>query len=143
LLSVFQAIQDFSKRDLLKELNPKSEKRKKRIYKKPVKFYISLQREEGLKIMMTEVQTMMSYKMARICVFLMVVGVLVLGCDTGGGDPPPVNECYCDFTSWKRPLKLPCPKCNGLLVYANKREAQCTNCQESFLLETIIPETVE
>jgi len=49
----------------------------------------------------------------------------------------------CDFTSWKRPLKFPCPKCNGLLVIANKREAQCTNCQESFLLEEIIPETIE
>ncbi|MFT3895521.1 MAG: type I DNA topoisomerase [Anaerolineales bacterium] len=53
------------------------------------------------------------------------------------------NYPNCDFTSWKRPLKQPCPKCGGLLVYANKREAQCTNCQESFLLETIIPETVE
>jgi DNA topoisomerase-1 len=53
------------------------------------------------------------------------------------------NYPNCDFTSWKRPLKQPCPKCNGLLVYANKREAQCTNCQETFLLETIVPETVE
>ena len=53
------------------------------------------------------------------------------------------NYPNCDFTSWKRPLKQPCPKCNGLLVYANKREAQCTNCQETFLLETILPETVE
>ena len=31
----------------------------------------------------------------------------------------------------------------GLLVYANKREAQCTNCQETFLLEAVIPEVVE
>jgi DNA topoisomerase I len=53
------------------------------------------------------------------------------------------NYPNCDFTSWKRPLKQPCPKCGGLLVIANKREAQCTNCQESFLLEEIIPETVE
>jgi DNA topoisomerase I len=49
----------------------------------------------------------------------------------------------CDFTSWKRPLKNPCPKCGGLLVIANKREAQCTNCQETFLLEDVVPETVE
>lgn len=49
----------------------------------------------------------------------------------------------CDFTSWKMPLKQPCPKCKGLLVVANKREAQCTNCQESFLLEEIVPESVE
>ena len=54
-----------------------------------------------------------------------------------------INYPNCEFTSWKRPLKLPCPKCNGLLVVANKREAQCTNCQESFLLEDIIPETIE
>ncbi|HSJ89001.1 MAG TPA: type I DNA topoisomerase [Anaerolineales bacterium] len=53
------------------------------------------------------------------------------------------NYPSCDFTSWKRPLKVPCPKCGGLLVIANKREAQCTNCQETFLLEAIVPETVE
>ncbi|RPJ18387.1 MAG: type I DNA topoisomerase, partial [Chloroflexi bacterium] len=53
------------------------------------------------------------------------------------------NYPNCDFTSWKRPIKQPCPKCGGLLVIANKREAQCTNCQETFLLEEIVPETVE
>ncbi len=50
------------------------------------------------------------------------------------------NYPACDFTSWKRPLAQPCPKCGGLLVVANKREAQCTNCQETFLLENIMPE---
>ncbi len=54
-----------------------------------------------------------------------------------------VNYPNCDFTSWKKPLAMPCPKCKGMLVIANKREAQCINCQESFLLEEIIPETVE
>ncbi len=54
-----------------------------------------------------------------------------------------MNYPNCDFTSWKKPLAQPCPKCGGLLVIANKREAQCTNCQESFLLEEIIPETAE
>ncbi|HEX5808021.1 MAG TPA: type I DNA topoisomerase [Anaerolineales bacterium] len=53
------------------------------------------------------------------------------------------NYPNCDFTSWKRPLKQPCPNCANLLVIANKREAQCINCQESFLLEEILPETVE
>jgi DNA topoisomerase-1 len=53
------------------------------------------------------------------------------------------NYPTCDFTSWKQPINLPCPNCDGLLVYANKREAQCTNCEETFLLETIIPETAE
>ncbi len=51
------------------------------------------------------------------------------------------NYPTCDFTSWKKPLVQPCPKCGGLLVVSNKREAQCTNCQETFLLEEIIPET--
>jgi DNA topoisomerase-1 len=53
------------------------------------------------------------------------------------------NYPNCDFTSWKRPLKQPCPSCNGLLVIANKREAQCINCQETFLLENVVPESVE
>ena len=54
-----------------------------------------------------------------------------------------VNYPNCDFTSWKKPLVQPCPKCKGMLVVANKREAQCINCQESFLLEEIVPETIE
>ncbi|MDD2921582.1 MAG: type I DNA topoisomerase [Anaerolineales bacterium] len=54
-----------------------------------------------------------------------------------------VNYPNCDFTSWKKPLASPCPKCKGMLVVANKREAQCLNCSESFLLEEIAPETVE
>jgi DNA topoisomerase-1 len=53
------------------------------------------------------------------------------------------NYPNCDFTSWKRPLQPPCPKCGGLLVASSKREAQCANCQETFLLETILPEPVE
>ena len=53
------------------------------------------------------------------------------------------NYPNCDFTSWKRPIKPPCPKCGGLLVIANKREAQCTNCQETFMLEAVVPEAVE
>jgi DNA topoisomerase-1 len=54
-----------------------------------------------------------------------------------------VNYPNCEFTSWKKPLAVPCPKCSGMLVIANKRETQCINCQESFLLEEIVPETVE
>jgi DNA topoisomerase-1 len=54
-----------------------------------------------------------------------------------------VNYPNCDFTSWKKPLPMPCPKCGGMLVISNKREAQCNNCHESFLLEDIMPETVE
>jgi DNA topoisomerase I len=54
-----------------------------------------------------------------------------------------INYPNCDFTSWKRPLKQPCPKCGGLLVVADRHKAQCTNCQETFQLEDIVPETVE
>jgi DNA topoisomerase I len=47
------------------------------------------------------------------------------------------NYPTCQFTSWKRPISNPCPKCGGTLVIANKREAQCLKCQESFLLEQL------
>jgi DNA topoisomerase-1 len=47
------------------------------------------------------------------------------------------NYPGCDFTSWKRPVSNPCPKCGGLLVVANKREVQCTQCEETFLMEQI------
>ncbi len=50
------------------------------------------------------------------------------------------NYPTCDFTSWKRPHSIPCPNCNGMLVITNKREAQCLDCEESFLLEKIQPE---
>jgi DNA topoisomerase I len=51
------------------------------------------------------------------------------------------NYPACDFTSWKRPLPQPCPNCKGMLVVANKREAQCLNCEETFLLDDVVPET--
>lgn len=51
------------------------------------------------------------------------------------------NYPNCDFTSWKRPVATPCPNCKGMLVIANKREAQCLDCQETFLLEDVVPET--
>ncbi|MFZ5856038.1 MAG: type I DNA topoisomerase [Chloroflexota bacterium] len=54
-----------------------------------------------------------------------------------------LNYPNCDFTTWKKPLSVPCPKCHGLLVIANKREAQCTNCSETFSLEDVQPEVVE
>jgi DNA topoisomerase-1 len=84
--------------------------------------------------------------------WLLKIGVT---CPTDGGDLVErktrkgrtffgcVNYPNCDFTSWKKPLAKPCPKCGGLLVIANKREAQCIKCSESFLLEEIVPETIE
>jgi DNA topoisomerase-1 len=54
------------------------------------------------------------------------------------------NYPNCDFTSWKRPLPAPCPSCGGLLVIADKRNAQCLNCSETIPLdEVIVDESVE
>ncbi|HEY9076915.1 MAG TPA: type I DNA topoisomerase [Anaerolineaceae bacterium] len=47
------------------------------------------------------------------------------------------NYPECTFTSWKKPISSPCPNCGGMLVIANKREAQCLKCQESILLENL------
>ncbi len=47
------------------------------------------------------------------------------------------NYPNCEFTSWKQPIPVPCPKCGGLLVIANKREMQCTKCEETFLVEQV------
>ena len=52
-----------------------------------------------------------------------------------------INYPNCDFTSLKRPLPHPCPSCGGMLVVANKREAQCLSCQETLALESVLPET--
>jgi DNA topoisomerase-1 len=78
--------------------------------------------------------------------FLLKIGVV---CPKDGGDIVErktrkqrvffgcANYPTCDFTSWKRPVSQPCPKCGGTLVIANKREFQCMNCEESFLQEEI------
>jgi DNA topoisomerase-1 len=47
------------------------------------------------------------------------------------------NYPNCDFTNWKRPISNPCPKCGGLLVISNKKEVQCTKCEETFLNEQV------
>ena len=52
------------------------------------------------------------------------------------------NYPECDFTSWKRPIEQPCPNCQGLLVISNKREVQCIKCEETFLQDHVIPESV-
>ena len=50
------------------------------------------------------------------------------------------NYPECDFTSWKQPLHTPCPACQGLLVVANKNQAQCIQCEEMFELELVSSE---
>jgi DNA topoisomerase-1 len=47
------------------------------------------------------------------------------------------NYPQCDFTSWKRPLTIPCPDCKGLLVVANRQTAQCLVCQHEFSLDSL------
>jgi DNA topoisomerase-1 len=47
------------------------------------------------------------------------------------------NYPACEFTSWKQPMPTPCPSCGGLLVIANKSEAQCLQCEETFLLDSL------
>ena len=54
------------------------------------------------------------------------------------------NYPNCDFTSWKLPLPKPCPECGGLLVVANKNQAQCLQCQDLFPLDQVtLEETAE
>lgn len=38
------------------------------------------------------------------------------------------NYPNCDFTSWSRPLKNPCPTCGNLIVMAARGQAKCTQC---------------
>jgi DNA topoisomerase-1 len=54
------------------------------------------------------------------------------------------NYPNCDFTSWKLPLAHPCPECGGMLVVANKNQAQCLSCQDLFPLDQVqVEEVVE
>ena len=48
-----------------------------------------------------------------------------------------INYPECDFTSWKLPLPRPCPVCRGLLVVADKQNAQCLSCEERFPLDQV------
>ncbi|MFC1959269.1 type I DNA topoisomerase [Chloroflexota bacterium] len=50
----------------------------------------------------------------------------------------------CDFTSWKKPMPIPCPDCAGLLVEHNSNHAQCIACETQFLKDELpepVPET--
>ena len=50
------------------------------------------------------------------------------------------NYPNCDFTSWKLPLAHPCPECGGMLVVANKNQAQCLACETVFPLDQVTVE---
>ena len=47
------------------------------------------------------------------------------------------NYPECEFSSWKRPLLIPCPSCGGLLVAANKNQAKCIICSLEFKLDDL------
>ena len=38
------------------------------------------------------------------------------------------NYPECDFASWERPAREPCPQCGGLMTEAGKASAKCTEC---------------
>jgi DNA topoisomerase-1 len=46
------------------------------------------------------------------------------------------NYPECDWTSWKRPLTIPCQVCGGLLVTRKKDMAECTVCGERQTADT-------
>jgi DNA topoisomerase-1 len=43
----------------------------------------------------------------------------------------------CDFTSWKRPVRTPCPNCGGLLVEQSRKTARCQSCGNSYQLDEV------
>ncbi len=43
------------------------------------------------------------------------------------------NYPECEFSSWKKPVAIPCPTCQGLLVEANRTQYQCLSCDERFM----------
>jgi len=47
------------------------------------------------------------------------------------------NYPQCEFTSWKRPLHVACPSCNGLLVRDGAHDAECQACGDRFSFEAI------
>jgi DNA topoisomerase-1 len=47
------------------------------------------------------------------------------------------NYPECTWSSWKKPLPMPCPNCQGLLVQKNRQWAQCLDCEEQFALDQL------
>ena len=52
------------------------------------------------------------------------------------------NYPECEFTSWKKPIATPCPNCQGTLVLATKRFAQCLDCENQYPVEEVQPEEI-
>ncbi len=52
------------------------------------------------------------------------------------------NYPGCEFTSWKRPIPKACPECGGLLVIADRHNAQCLKCEQRFSLDEVSSDEV-
>jgi DNA topoisomerase-1 len=47
------------------------------------------------------------------------------------------NYPACEFVSWKKPLRVPCGQCGGLLVTQDKSQAVCLQCGRSYPLQEL------
>ena len=47
------------------------------------------------------------------------------------------NYPGCEFVSWKKPLRVPCGNCGGLLVPQDKSQAQCLQCARTYPLREL------
>ncbi len=47
------------------------------------------------------------------------------------------NYPECDFSSWNKPTNISCPGCSGMLVIKNRKEVQCIECNETYLLDKL------
>jgi DNA topoisomerase-1 len=53
------------------------------------------------------------------------------------------NFPACEWSSWKKPLPIPCPNCRGMLVQKNRQWVQCLNCEQQFAIEELPAPEVE
>jgi DNA topoisomerase-1 len=53
------------------------------------------------------------------------------------------NYPDCDFTTWSRPLKDPCPACGKVLVMAARGAAKCTECDWKGDAESVTDQELE
>ncbi len=49
----------------------------------------------------------------------------------------------CDFSSWKKPVPMPCPNCGGTLVEENRTQYRCLACEERTPRESLAPQEAE
>ncbi|MGD8814939.1 MAG: type I DNA topoisomerase, partial [Anaerolineales bacterium] len=47
------------------------------------------------------------------------------------------NYPECDYTSWKKPIPITCPACDGLLVRNGPKEAVCIDCKQRYAMDAL------